>query len=86
MHAQSVNLVLASATGKPTEAVVTLDGGPVPVNARGADIRVDATGQTVVDVTAPDMYRLVLLPDVEDHQLRVVAAAPGLEAYAFTFG
>jgi len=86
LHAQSVNLVLATATGKPMEAVVTLDNQPVPGNARGADIRVDASGRTIVRVTAPDMYRLVLLPAVEDHQLRVVAEAPGLEAYDFTFG
>ena len=86
LHAQSVNLVLASATGKPIDAVVTLDGGPVPVSARGSDIRVDATGRTIVHVTAPDMYRLVLVPGVQDHQLRVVAEGPGLEAYDFTFG
>jgi thiol-disulfide isomerase/thioredoxin len=86
LHAQSANLVLATATGKPMEAVVTLDGGPVPADARGADIHVDATGRTVVRVTAPDMYRLVLLPGVRDHQLRVVAESPGLEAYDFTFG
>ena len=42
--------------------------------------------QTVVTVTAPDMYRLVVAPGVEDHQLRVIAAEPGLEAYSFTFG
>ena len=86
MHAQSVNLVLATATGKPIDAIVTLDGRPVPVNERGASVHVDATGRTVVTVTAPDMYRLVLAPGVEDHQLRVVAEQPGLEAYDFTFG
>ena len=37
-------------------------------------------------VTAPDMYRLVLAPAVEDHQLTVVAEQAGLEAYDFTFG
>ena len=86
VHAQSVNLVLATATGVPMEAIVTLDSRPVPVADRGADIRVDATGQTVVNVTAPNMYRLVLAPGVEDHQLNVVAKQAGLEAYDFTFG
>jgi thiol-disulfide isomerase/thioredoxin len=86
VHAQSVNLVLAPANGKPTDAVVTLDGRPIPVNERGSDIKLDATGRTVVTVTSPDMYRLVAAPGVEDHQLRVVAEAPGLEAYDFTFG
>jgi thiol-disulfide isomerase/thioredoxin len=86
MHAQSVNLVLASATGKAVIAIVTLDGRPVPVNERGASIHVDAAGRTIVAVTAPDMYRLVAAPGVEDHQLRVIAEQPGLEAYSFTFG
>lgn len=86
MHAQSVNLVLASATGKPIEVVVALDGKPIPVKSRGASLHVDASGQTVVTVTAPDMYRLVLAPGVQDHQLTVVAAQAGVEAYDFTFG
>jgi hypothetical protein len=85
-RAQSVNMVLGSATGKPVDAIVTLDGGPVPANRRGASVHVDANGRTVVSVTAPDMYRLVLAPGVENHQLRVVAEQPGLEAYSFTFG
>jgi thiol-disulfide isomerase/thioredoxin len=86
MHAQSVNLVLASATGKPIDAVVTLDGKPVPAGERGESLRVDTQGRTVVTVTAPDMYRLVLAPSVEDHRLAVTATAAGLEAYDFTFG
>jgi hypothetical protein len=68
------------------QAIVTLDGRPVPVADRGSDIRVDATSQTVVNVSAPNMYRLVLAPNVETHQLRVVAKQAGLEAYDFTFG
>jgi thiol-disulfide isomerase/thioredoxin len=86
IHAQSVNLVLASATRKPIDAIITLDGRPVPVSERGASIHLDGTARTVVTVTAPDMYRLVLAPGVEDHLLRVVAEQPGLEAYSFTFG
>jgi len=86
MHAQSVNLVLATATGKPMDAVVALDGQPVPVNERGASLHVDAQGRTVVTISAPDMYRLVNAPGVEDHELQVVAEQPGLEAYDFTFG
>jgi hypothetical protein len=85
-RAQSVNMVLGSATGKPIDAVVTFDGGPVPANRRGASLHVDASGRTVVTVAAPDMYRLVVAPGVENHQISVVAEQPGLEAYSFTFG
>jgi len=86
VHAQSVNLVLATATGQPLDAIVTLDGKPVPEADRGASIHIDGNGRTVVTVTAPDMYRLVLAPAVEDHELVVTATQPGLEAYSFTFG
>ncbi len=86
MHAQSVNIVLAAATGKPIDAVIALDGTPVPVKSRGASVHVNANGQTVVTVSAPDMYRLVLAPGVENHQLTVVAEQGGLQAYSFTFG
>ena len=86
VHAESVNLVLATATGKPMDAAVTVDGRPVPVDIRGASVHLDTRGQTVVTVTAPDMYRLILAPGVQDHQLRVIAEEPGLEAYDFTFG
>jgi hypothetical protein len=47
---------------------------------------VDSTGRTSVLVADADMFRLVLGPAVEGHVLRVTAAAPGLLAYAFTFG
>ncbi len=86
MHAQTVNLVLATPSGKPIDAIVTLDGQPVPAAERGASVHVDASGRTVVTVKSPDMYRLVAARNVEDHQLTVVAEQPGLEAYAFTFG
>lgn len=86
VRAQSVNLVMAPADGKPKVAIVTIDGAPVPANLRGADVHVDGTGRTVVTVSRSDMYRLVQGPGVEQHQLHVIAEQPGLEAYAFTFG
>jgi hypothetical protein len=46
---------------------------------------VDATGETFVRVTTPDMYRLVLGHSVARHQLTLTALAPGLEAFVFTF-
>jgi thiol-disulfide isomerase/thioredoxin len=85
-HAQTVNLVLATSDGAPVDVVVTLDGQPIPSAKRGRDVREDANGQTVVHVTAPDMYRIVAASVVEDHQLAVVAPRAGVEAYDFTFG
>jgi len=84
--AQSVNLVMAPADGRPTDAIITVDGAPVPPKLRGADVHVDRNGRTVVTVSRSDMYRLIQGPGVEHHQLHVIAEQPGLEAYAFTFG
>jgi thiol-disulfide isomerase/thioredoxin len=86
VHAKEVNLVMATKTGKPIDAVVQLDGEPVPEADRGSSIHVDGNGNTVVTVQASDMYRLLLVPTVTDHVLSISATAPGLEAYDFTFG
>jgi thiol-disulfide isomerase/thioredoxin len=84
--ARSVNLVMAPVNGRAMDVIVTIDGAPVPPDLRGADVHVDSTGRTVVTVSRSDMYRLIQGPNVEHHQLHVVAEQPGLEAYAFTFG
>ena len=52
----------------------------------GDDVHVDSSNRTVVTVTASDMYRLFSTATAGGHVLSVVATAPGLEAYAFTFG
>ena len=86
VHAKEVNLVMSTQSGKPIDAVVELDGHPVPANDRGDSLHEDANGRTVVTVQAPDMYRLLLNSTVVDHVLSVTATAPGLEAFDFTFG
>jgi thiol-disulfide isomerase/thioredoxin len=86
VNAESVNLVMSPDQEHPTDAIITIDGAPVPAKLRGADVHVDRAGRTVVTVSRPDMYRLIQGPDVEQHQLRVIAEQPGLAAFAFTFG
>jgi len=86
VHAKEVNLVMATANGKPTDVLVELDGRPIPVADRGASVHEDRNGRTVVSVHASDMYRIVRSAEVGDHVLTVSASGPGLEAYAFTFG
>ena len=86
VHAREVNLVMATKSGKPINALVELDGRPIPATDRGSSVHEDANGRTVVAVGAPDMYRIVGSSTVGDHILTVTASAPGLEAYAFTFG
>jgi len=86
VRAQSVNLVMATATGKPLDVLVELDGRPIPVADRGASVHEDGNGRTVVTVRISDMYRIVRSSAVGDHLLTLAAPGPGLEAYAFTFG
>jgi thiol-disulfide isomerase/thioredoxin len=69
-RAREVNLVMAATA--PMDVVVELDGDP--------------GRRTVVRVDASDLYRLALGSAVERHRLRLTAPAPGLSAYAFTFG
>jgi thiol-disulfide isomerase/thioredoxin len=68
--AGQVNLVLATAAGQPVDVSVQVDDRP-------------ATHVTVSDA---DLYSLVADPSDGEHTLRVTAAGPGLQAYAFTFG
>lgn len=85
-HAREVNLVMGSTTGQPIRVLVEIDGSPLPADARTSQTAVDANGNTYVEVTSSDLYRLVLGPSVETHTLRLIVQAPGLEAFAFTFG
>ena len=85
-QAREVNLVMATASGAPIRVLVEVDGKPLPPNERTPETMVDANGNTFVVVAASDLYRLVLGPAVEGHTLRLIAQAPGLEAFAFTFG
>jgi len=68
--AGQVNLVMASADGKPLDVQVEVDG------------KVRKT----VRVVASDLYSLVADSKVGGHMLRLIAQRPGLQAFAFTFG
>jgi thiol-disulfide isomerase/thioredoxin len=86
VHAKEVNLVMASKSGEPIDAVIQLDGQPVAAADRGSSVHMDDNGRTIVTVKASDMYRLLQTSTIADHVLSISATGPGLEAYAFTFG
>jgi thiol-disulfide isomerase/thioredoxin len=86
VRAREANLVMTTKDGSPIDVDVQLDGKPVPEVDRGSGLRVTPDGRTVMTVQASDLYRIIRLPGVEQHQLRLTAADPGLRAYAFTFG
>jgi hypothetical protein len=59
---------------------VLLDGRPLPDELAGPDVR---GGTALVD--RQRLYRLVALPEAQRHLL-TLELAPGVSAYAFTFG
>ncbi|HEU0129406.1 MAG TPA: redoxin domain-containing protein [Mycobacteriales bacterium] len=86
--AKDVYAVLAPPAGSTARqrVEVRLDGAPVPVARRGRDVR-EAGGRTYVDVAADDLYHLVTGPArVTGERLDLVATAPGLRWFTFTFG
>lgn len=84
-HASNANLVMGAPGGK-VRAEVTIDGAPVPVGLRGTDV-IEEGGKTYVDVTGQRLYSLIdAKGDYGSRTLRLRFLAPGVEAYAFTFG
>ncbi len=78
--ARNVFLVLGSASGKPVNASITLNGETVGKNA-GKDIK---NGTLVID--SHRLYDLIHQQTVTNSLLEITSDSPGLEAYAFTFG
>jgi len=86
--AREVNLVLAPGErgATPVDVTVEIDGAPLAPEYRTPDTRVDDRGATFVRVSGSDLYRLALGPAVGQHTIGLTARAPGLRAFAFTFG
>ncbi len=84
-QAAEVNAVIhPGPDGAAAGIELTLDGGPVPARARGADIA-ERDGRTVVPVATPRMYRLIQAPIFEEHDLRLRTRSAGVRLYALTF-
>jgi thiol-disulfide isomerase/thioredoxin len=80
-HARDVHLVLrARETAVPFRVLV--DGEP-PGDAHGLDVDEQGRG-TLVE---PRLYQLIRQPgSIDDRTIEIAFDAPGVEAYAFTFG
>jgi hypothetical protein len=73
-------LVLSPPPGGTGEVRVELDGRPIAADRAGADVH-----HGVVRVDRQRLYHLVSAPAGEHHAL-TLRVAPGVQAYAFTFG
>jgi len=76
--AGKVFLVLGSATGAPIEAKVEIEGAEHNTSEDVHEGRLLVSGHR--------LYELARLDKVGEGEITLVANAPGLEAYAFTFG
>jgi thiol-disulfide isomerase/thioredoxin len=80
-RARDVNLVLASMRGE-TPFRVLIDGRP-PGSSCGGDCDEEGRGA----VSQPRLYQLIRQRDsIDEHTFEITFAAPGVAAYAFTFG
>jgi thiol-disulfide isomerase/thioredoxin len=81
-HARDVHLVLRSRAGTSVPFHVLVDG-EAPGAAHGLDVDEQGRG-TVVE---PRLYQLIRQPrSIDDRTFEIIFDAPGVEAYAFTFG
>jgi cytochrome c biogenesis protein CcdA/thiol-disulfide isomerase/thioredoxin len=78
--AGKVFLVMGNQSGHAVTATLKLNGKPIGDNAGK-----DAPGG-VVTIDQQRLYELVSQPSVSEGVLDITANAPGLDAYAFTFG
>ena len=85
--ARDVYAVLAPPAGTvaPQRVELLLDGAPVPVARRGADV-VEAGGRTYVDVGADDLYHLLTGARAGRGRVSLAATAAGVRWFTFTFG
>jgi cytochrome c biogenesis protein CcdA/thiol-disulfide isomerase/thioredoxin len=78
--ARQVFLVLGTASGRPVHVTVRLNGEAVGINAGK-----DAPGG-VATINLNTLYELIDQKTPKNSLLEIQSDAPGLEAYAFTFG
>jgi thiol-disulfide isomerase/thioredoxin len=84
--ANSLNAVMASATGAEILLTVTLNDRSLTEANRGRDVEILPDGTSVVRVTAPRMYAIVASPEYLEASLKLFVRRKGLRIYAFTFG
>lgn len=79
--ARNVYFVAAPDGVESVRARLLLDGKPLAARLGGKDV-----AESVAGVEAQTLYHLLGLGGVEEHTLEIVADAPGLAVYTFTFG
>lgn len=84
-HARSLYAVLSRKGEKPIRVDIFQDGGPLPKDGAGSDVRFDAKGP-YLEVNDSRMYYVVRSPAFGAHLIALQPESPGLELHSYTFG
>lgn len=84
-HARSLYSVISRKGDKPIRVDIFQDGGPLPKDGGGSDVRFDAKG-AFLEVTDSRMYYVVRSPAFSAHLISLQPEGPGLELDSYTFG
>ena len=80
-----IELMLDLIPARETLVEVLLDGAPLGKHNAGSDVVFDSNDRSLVNVTRPRMYELVLDNTFDRHELELVFRTNGLAIFAFTF-
>ena len=78
--ARKVFLVMGTSNGQPAKVTLTLNGKPLGAQS-GRDVQ-----NSTLTINGHALYELVGQPAFQNSLLEIIAQAPGVELYAFTFG
>ena len=84
-HARSLYAVLSLDGVKQMRVNLFEDGGPVPKDDAGEDVKFDSNG-AYLELTDARMYYLVRSPKFTAHLISLQPEGPGLTLHSFTFG
>ena len=84
--ATSVNTVMGPGVSGPYQVRVTIDDLPLHPSQAGADIMWDEEGNSYLLVDESRMYRVVEVPELSSHGLKLSSNSDEFEVFAYTFG
>ena len=85
-HARELYAVLNVSHGKPSHLYIQQDGKDLAAQNKGADVQLDSSGHSSIDVREPRMYYLVQNASFGSHAVELIPSRAGLTVNSFTFG
>jgi len=82
---REAHLVMGYEGGAPIEIAVSEDERNLAADRSGSDVRIGPSGESILLVGEPRLYRVALHHRPGSHRLRIACREPGLELYAVSF-